>query len=111
MPDMQAVYRPLQINPGRMTELFRSQFELCEVKRGETVALVTDLGTRQQYVMSAFAAAHSLGADIYEMCVNHLPTYTKSGIPTVGQCKGTLEALKAADLIMIFHPPVAELAP
>jgi 2,5-dihydroxypyridine 5,6-dioxygenase len=106
MPDMQAVYRPLQINPGRMTELFRSQFELCKVKRGETVALVTDLGTRQQYVTSAFAAAHSLGADIYEMCVNHLPTYTKSGIPTVGQCKGTLEALKAADLIMIFHPPV-----
>ena len=106
MSDMQAVYRPLQINPGRVTELFRSQLELCKVKRGETVVLVTDLGTREIYAQSAFAAAQSLGADIYEIRVNHLPTYTKVGIPSIGQGKGSLEALKAADLVIIFHPPV-----
>ncbi len=106
MTEMQAVYRSLQINPAKMASLFRKQFELCNVTHGETIALISDLGTRRAYVMAAFAAASDLGADIYEMCVNNLPTYTKVGIPTVGQCKGTLEALKAANLIVIFHPPV-----
>ena len=104
--DMQAVYRPFQVNPARVACLFQQQFELCNVTRGETIALVSDLGTRQLYIQAAFAAASEMGADIYEMRVNNLPTYTKVGIPTVGQCKGTLDALKAADLIVIFHPPV-----
>jgi 2,5-dihydroxypyridine 5,6-dioxygenase len=106
MTEMQAVYRSLQINPAKMANLFRKQFELCNVKGGETIALVSDLGTRRPYIMAAFAAASDLGADIYEMCVNNLPTYTKVGVPTVGQCKGTIDALKAANLIVIFHPPV-----
>ncbi len=106
MSEMQAVYRPLQINPARLAGLFRKQFELCQVKRGDTIALVSDLGTRREYIMAAFAAATDLGADIYEMCVNNLPTYTKVGIPTVGQCRGTMDALKVANLIVIFHPPV-----
>src|ERR1700690_3982263 len=106
MTEMQAVYRPLQINPARMANLFQKQFQLCNVKRGETIALISDLGTRREYIMSAFAAASELGADIYEMCVNNLPTYTKVGIATVGQCRGTLDALRAANLIVIFHPPV-----
>ena len=27
------------------------------------------------------------------MCVNSIPGWTKVGVPTIGQCKGTLEAL------------------
>ena len=27
-------------------------------------------------------------------------------MPTIGQCKGTLEAVQAADLIVIFHVPL-----
>ncbi|MEQ8702218.1 MAG: hypothetical protein RLT05_37350 [Bauldia litoralis] len=95
-----------EMNPGKLTLLFRRQFEMCRVKRGETIACLTDLSTRRSYIESAFAAAEDLGADIYEMCVNSIPSWTKVGVPTVGQCKGTLEAMKAADMIVVFHTPL-----
>lgn len=98
--------RSTEINPGKLGFLFKKQFELSKVKSGETVALVSDLATRLEYVEAAFAAAEWLGADIYEMRVNSIPSWTKVGVPTIGKCKGTLEAVKAADLIVIFHVPL-----
>jgi 2,5-dihydroxypyridine 5,6-dioxygenase len=86
--------------------LFRREFELCNVRRGETVMLLTDLGSRRDYVASAFAAADELGADIYAMCVNATPSWTKVGVPTVGKCKGTLDAVKQADLLICLHIPL-----
>jgi 2,5-dihydroxypyridine 5,6-dioxygenase len=86
--------------------LFRQQFALCKVERGETVALLSDLNTRREYIAAAFAAAGDLGADVYEMCVNALPSWTKVGVGTVGACKGTLEALKAVDMLVCFHIPL-----
>ncbi len=106
MTSMQAAFRSQEMNPGKMTGLFRSQLGLCQLKRGETVAIVSDLGTRREFIECAFAAAEELGADVYELCVNLIPGWTKVGVPTIGRCKGTLEALKAADLIIIFHVPL-----
>ena len=34
------------LNPAAVAGLFRRQFELCEVKKGETVILLTDNNTR-----------------------------------------------------------------
>ena len=101
-----AAERSAEINPAKLAMLFKREFELCAVKRGETIALVSDLGTRREYVQAAFAAADELGADTYEMCVNAIPGWTKVGVPTIGQCKGTLEALSHADLMVIFHVPL-----
>jgi 2,5-dihydroxypyridine 5,6-dioxygenase len=98
--------RPAELNPAKLARLYRQELELCKVARGETVAVVSDLGTRREYVEACFAAADELGADVYEMCVNSLPSWTKVGVPTVGKCKGTLEALMHADLIVIFHVPL-----
>ena len=98
--------RVQEVNPGKLTTLYRRQFELCRVARGETIACVSDLSTRREYIHSAFAAGEELGADIYEICVNMVPSWTKVGVPTIGQCKGTLEAAKAADMIVIFHVPL-----
>ena len=95
-----------ELNPAKLALLFRRQLELCKVKKGETIAAVSDLATRREYVQAAFAAADDLGADIYELCVNSLPSWTKVGVPTIGQCKGTLEAVRAADLVVIFHVPL-----
>jgi len=106
MTSMHAALRSQEINPGKLTALFRSQLELCRVKGGETVAIVSDLGTRREYIEATFAAAEQLGADVYDLCVNMIPGWTKVGVPTIGRCKGTLEALKAADLIVIFHVPL-----
>ncbi|HKS18506.1 MAG TPA: hypothetical protein VJS63_04765 [Bradyrhizobium sp.] len=76
------------------------------MRAGETIALVSDLSTRIEYIEAAFAAADALGADVYDMRVNSIPSWTKVGVPTIGKCKGTLDAVKAADLIVIFHVPL-----
>jgi len=103
---MHSAIRTQEINPARLTGLFRKQFDLCRVGAGQTVAVVSDLGTRREYVQAAFAAAEETGFDIYEMCVNAIPGWTSVGVPTIGKCKGTLEALCAADMILIFHVPL-----
>jgi len=101
-----AVIRSSETNPAKLTRLYAEEFKLSAVRKGETIAVVSDLGTRREYVHSAFAAAEELGADIYELCVNSLPGWTRVGVPTIGQCKGTLEAVCAADLVVIFHVPL-----
>ena len=103
---MHAAIRTQEVNPGKLTSLFARQFELCRVRSGQTIAVVSDLGTRRDYIQAAFAAAEDMGVDIYEMCVNAIPGWTKVGVPTIGQCKGTLEALSLADMILIFHVPL-----
>ena len=102
----QAALRIQEVNPAKLAMLYRREFELCRVKGGETIAVVSDLGTRREYVQAAFAAADDLGADVYELCVNSIPSWTKVGVPTIGKCKGTLEAVSAADLLVIFHVPL-----
>ena len=103
---LESAIRTMETNPAKLTRLYVEQFKLCAVKRGETVAIVSDLGTRREYIQSAFAAAEELGADIYELCVNAMPGWTRVGVPTIGQCKGTLEAVAAADIVVIFHVPL-----
>jgi 2,5-dihydroxypyridine 5,6-dioxygenase len=101
-----AAVQPQELNPAKLAMLYKRQFELCRVRQGETLLCVSDLGTRREYIEASFAAADALGADIYEMCVNSMPSWTKVGVPTVGKCKGTLEAAKRADMIVIFHVPL-----
>jgi 2,5-dihydroxypyridine 5,6-dioxygenase len=103
---MESAIRTQEVNPAKLARLFRRQFELCRITAGQTVAIVSDLGTRREYIQAAFAAADELGADIYEMCVNAIPGWTRVGVPTIGQCKGTLEALSVADMVLIFHVPL-----
>ena len=76
------------------------------MQKGETIVLLSDLGARRDYVAAAFAAAEDLGADAYEMCVNAMPSWTKVGVETVGRCKGTLEAIKSADMLVCLHIPL-----
>ncbi len=97
---------PQVVNPAMMAMLFRKEFQFCNVRKGETIALLTDLTARRDYVAAAFAAAQDLGAEVYEMCVNSVPTWTKVGVETVGKCKGTLEALKSADMLVCMHVPL-----
>src|SRR5882724_4231521 len=94
------------INHAKLAMLFRREFQLCNVQKGETIVLLSDLGARRDYVSAAFAAAEDLGADAYEMCVNAMPSWTKVGVETVGRCKGTLEAIKSADMLVCLHIPL-----
>src|SRR5262249_39388862 len=94
------------LNHAKLAMLFRQEFQLCNLQKGETIVLLSDLGARRDYVQAAFAAAEDLGADIYEMCVNAMPSWTKVGVETIGKCKGTLEAIKAADMLVCLHIPL-----
>ena len=94
------------LNHAKLAMLFRKEFELCNVQKGETIVLLSDLGARRDYVSAAFAAAEDFGADVYEMCVNAMPSWTKVGVETVGRCKGTLDAIKAADMLVCLHIPL-----
>ncbi len=98
--------RSQEVNPAKLATLFRKEFELCKLAEGETVALLSDLNTRREYVQASFAAASELGADAYELCVNATPSWTKVGVETIGACKGTLEALCAADMLICLHIPL-----
>ncbi len=57
------------LNHAKLAMLFRKEFELCNVTKGETVVLLSDLGARRDYVSAAFAAAEDFGADAYEMMI------------------------------------------
>ena len=103
---MHSAIRTQELNPAKVVSLFRKQFELCRLAAGQTVAVVSDLGTRREYIQAAFAAAEEMGVDIYEMCVNAIPGWASVGVATIGKCKGTLEALMAVDMVLIFHVPL-----
>ncbi len=101
-----AAVRSQELNPAALATLYRKEFQLCKVAAGETIAVVSDLATRREFLSASFAAADELGADIYELCVNSVPSWTKVGVPTIGRCKGTLEAVRAADMVVVFHVPL-----
>ncbi len=48
--------------PRSLTENFVKQFELCKVAPGEVVAVIAELGQKEDYVAASVAAARQLGA-------------------------------------------------
>lgn len=48
--------------PRSLTENFVKQFELCKVTPGEVVAVIAELGHKEEYVAASVAAARQLGA-------------------------------------------------
>lgn len=98
--------RKQELNPAKLAAMFRTELALCNVTAGETMIVLSDLESRRDYVRAAFAAAEDLGAEVYEMCVNAIPSWHKVGVPTVGKSKGTVEAIKAADILVCLHIPL-----
>jgi 2,5-dihydroxypyridine 5,6-dioxygenase len=101
-----AAVRHQEMNPGKLTALFLKQFVMSKISAGETVALLSDVTTRPEYVEAAFAAGEELGANCYEMRVNMTPSWTKVGVDTIGKTNGMLDALKAADIVVALHIPL-----
>jgi 2,5-dihydroxypyridine 5,6-dioxygenase len=97
--------RSQQLNPANLGSLFRREFDLCRVKPGETVILLSDSSTRREYVQAAFAATAELGAHSYEVGISQSPDWLRIGVDRLGEAAGLREALKACDLVVAFHPP------
>jgi 2,5-dihydroxypyridine 5,6-dioxygenase len=99
--------RPQEINPSELPFLFKKEFELCNVKKDETVVLIGDLKTRPEYIGASFAAAGELGASIYEIKIpNGFSTALLAQGDYIMQAKGALQAVEAADLCVFFGLPI-----
>ena len=72
--------RPQLLNPAQLVGVFRKEFELCQVTRGETIVLLTNLNTRRDYVQAGMAAAEELGADIYEIGISRAVSHLGFGL-------------------------------
>jgi 2,5-dihydroxypyridine 5,6-dioxygenase len=90
---------------ARLAKLFQQEFALCDVKRGETVALLTNLNTRREYVAAAFGAAADCGAFVYELGFSSLPDPTRVGADGLTGGEGIWGALKQSHLLVAFHAP------
>ena len=89
----------------RLLDLFRKQFELCAVKQGETVVLLTDAASPREYVAAGMVAAVELGAYAYEIGLSGNPDQKRIGVDAVGGASGLMDALKACDLLCALHFP------
>jgi 2,5-dihydroxypyridine 5,6-dioxygenase len=96
-----------QLNAAELPALFKRELEMCRVKPGNQVVLVTDLTTRQDYVQAAFWAAQELGARIFEIKIA-TPFHpnmiaSQGGGDTISSLPGALQAVHSADLVLVFH--------
>jgi 2,5-dihydroxypyridine 5,6-dioxygenase len=88
-----------------LASLFRKEFLLCEVKPGETVGLLTNLGTRRDYVAAAFHAVAELGAFAFEIGFSALPDQSRVAADGITGTEAIWRALKQCQLLVSFHAP------
>jgi 2,5-dihydroxypyridine 5,6-dioxygenase len=101
---------------------FTRELELCKVKTGEHVVILTEPGSRDDYAAAAFGAAKSLGAHVIAATVPGgspapLPsTHTGAGpgLSSVLADTAAQDLLKSADLVVdltregFIHAPIQE---
>jgi 2,5-dihydroxypyridine 5,6-dioxygenase len=108
-------------------DLFTAELELCKVKEGEAVVVLSDTVRRQNTHLGAYAeaatrAAQSLGADVFEVAI---PPHSKGGAGRSGYGQSAhgsavgatpltgmpaaIDALKGADMVvdlmLLLHSP------
>jgi len=89
-----------------METLFRQELELCGVKAGEKVAVLSEMGQQMAYVSAFMTAARELGGEVFN--VNLLPAAGPGGVEklkAVGQTalagnRSAISALKSADIVI-----------
>ena len=64
---------------GRLFALFRKEFEMCNVREGERVAVIYDAASRADYVAVSTGALESLGATVFTL---HLPGVERGDMPS-----------------------------
>src|SRR5262249_8703959 len=90
------------MSPAEYPELFRKQFELCNVRKGESVILLSNHNTDRELIEAAFAGMQALGAEGFEIGLPKPLDLKKVGHETTGGGSGVMTALKSADLICPF---------
>ena len=88
-----------------MVSLFRQELELCKVKQGEAIAVLSEAEQAVEYASAFMIAARELGADVFNVNLPSLPTGPTQVAGDVGQNAlagntPAIEALKSADLVV-----------
>ena len=94
------------IKMNDMVTLFRKELELCGVKEGEKVAVLSEMGQSEDYTAASMIAARDLGTQVFN--VNLLPSTGLSAGEKTGNVgrnalagnRPAMEALKSADLVV-----------
>jgi 2,5-dihydroxypyridine 5,6-dioxygenase len=86
---------------AQLVAAFKKQFELCALKPGETVVLLTDRDTDREQVAAGMVAAAELGNAVYEIHVDLHMNIPFVGINPLNE-KSILAALRHADLVIAF---------
>src|SRR3954466_15473599 len=84
-----------------MVELFKKELELCKVREGETVAVLSSGESLRHYARDFIAAAKSLGAKTVDV---HLPGNSE-GLKAIGKNElakhpEAMEKLRSANMII-----------
>src|SRR5579871_1777016 len=86
-----------------MIELFKSELQLCQVREGEKVAVLSAGDSLRSYADTFMQAARQLGAQALDV---HLPAAAETeglkdyGKNRLGEDKKAMEALKSADMVI-----------
>lgn len=89
-----------EAHAAELCSLFRKQYELCKLKEGETVALLTDPRTDRMVADVAHAIACDMGAVPYELLVRGIDDRFMNSDPF--HASGLVDTLCQADLILCF---------
>lgn len=83
-----------------MFDLFRKELELCKVKPGERVGILSEDLIRRDYALAFAAAAEDLGADTLHVNIRKRPgSFFGPGNSLRGQ-QAAIDALKNVDLVI-----------
>jgi 2,5-dihydroxypyridine 5,6-dioxygenase len=115
---------PADLRGADLTKLFVEEFALCAVKPGETLVVLSEPGSRQDYVAASFAAGQIHGANVAALtmpggspaAVPSTLTGTAYGLSSIDANRPVIELLKAADFVvdltlesLIHSPNVGEV--
>jgi len=103
-----------------MVALFKKELELCGVREGQTVAVLSEMDTLADYAAGFMTAARDLGAHVFN--VNVLPASavgvgdkaSNVGANALAGNRPAIEALKSAELLvdlmfLLFSPEQIEI--
>jgi len=93
------------IDGAELVGLFHRQFELCALKPGEVMVLLSDRQTDRSRIQAAFLAAEMVGADAFEVGMPRPLDRQTVNHRTPGSAPGLMAALTSADLVCTFTPP------
>lgn len=99
-------------------QLFQREFRLCRLEPGEVVAVVSESGSRAEYVEASLGAAQALGARVFHL---GLPKTHRQDVPFIDEARAggnrqsalstAVKALKEANLVIdltvegLIHAP------